>query len=80
MKTRRSMMLIVVAALLLASQASVVVAAPLSSSNCVKYHQVQPGENLFRIAQKFGTTVTEIKRLNNLTSDYIQAGQRLRIR
>lgn len=44
------------------------------------YYVVEKGENLFRIAQKFGTTVTEIKRLNNLTSDYIQAGQRLRIR
>lgn len=44
------------------------------------YYVVEKGDNLFRIAQKFGSTVAEIKKINNLSSDSIQTGQRLRIR
>ncbi len=43
------------------------------------YYIVEKGETLFRVAQKFNTTVAGLKKLNNLTSDYIQAGQRLRV-
>jgi membrane-bound lytic murein transglycosylase D len=42
-------------------------------------HVVQPGENLSMIARKYDVAVLEIKRLNGLRSDTIQAGQTLRI-
>ena len=41
---------------------------------------VQRGDNLYSIATKFNTTVSEIKRLNNLTSDTLTIGQLLVIR
>ncbi|MFN8301589.1 MAG: LysM peptidoglycan-binding domain-containing protein [Saprospiraceae bacterium] len=44
-----------------------------------QYYTVEKGETLFRVAQKFNTTVAKLKQLNNLKSDYIQAGQRLRV-
>jgi LysM repeat protein len=40
---------------------------------------VQPGDTLFRIAQRYGTTVEAIIYANSLTSDVIQAGQVLNI-
>ncbi len=44
------------------------------------YHTVQPGENLFRIALRYGTTVDAIVAANNLSdSGSVQAGQVLRI-
>ncbi len=40
-------------------------------------HTVQAGENLFRIALYYGTTVNEIMAANGLTTVYIYVGQRL---
>lgn len=42
-------------------------------------YEVQPGDTLSSIAKKFNTTVELIKRSNNLTSDIIRPGQRLKI-
>ena len=44
------------------------------------YHKVRRGENLTAIAKKHGTTVQRLKSLNNLRSDKIREGQRLRVR
>jgi len=45
-----------------------------------KTHVVQPGENLFRIALKYGTTVEAIAVANNIRNvHFIYSGQRLRI-
>ncbi|MBR6820060.1 MAG: LysM peptidoglycan-binding domain-containing protein, partial [Bacteroidaceae bacterium] len=44
------------------------------------YHKVRRGENLTSIAAKHGTTVHNIKKLNNLRSDRIRYGQRLRVK
>jgi LysM repeat protein len=40
-------------------------------------HVVQPGENLFRISLRYGTTVDAIMTVNGLTSIYIYVGQEL---
>lgn len=46
-----------------------------------EYHIVQKGETLYRIAMKYGTTMQEILRLNNIqNADHIVEGQRLRVR
>ena len=43
-----------------------------------KYHTVQSGENLFRISQKYGLTVDQLRRLNGMKEgDVLKAGQRL---
>ncbi|HON43594.1 MAG TPA: LysM peptidoglycan-binding domain-containing protein, partial [Bacillota bacterium] len=40
---------------------------------------VQPGDTLFLIARRYGTTVQALMSANNLTSTNIYVGQRLRI-
>jgi len=42
-------------------------------------HTVKPGESLYVISKKYGTTVSGIKRENGLTGDKIYPGQVLRI-
>ena len=54
-------------------------AASGSPSNSV-YHKVRRGETLSTIARKYGTTIKKIKKQNNLRSDKIREGQRLRVR
>lgn len=41
------------------------------------YHEVQPGETLFRLSRKHGVDVEQIKKWNNLSDDLIEVGQRL---
>src|SRR5690625_1987850 len=52
---------------------------PTSPSKIDKLHNVQKGEYLSVIATKYGTTVSELKRLNGLTSDTIYVGQQLKV-
>lgn len=42
-------------------------------------YTVVSGDTLWRLAQRFNTTVNAIKELNNLTSDFLSIGQQLRI-
>ena len=45
-----------------------------------QYHQVMPGETLYSISKKYGLSVGDVRRLNNLTQDQsIQPGQKLLI-
>jgi LysM repeat protein len=47
-------------------------------STCRAYYTVQAGDNLFRIALRYGTTYAEIARVNQLQdARYIYVGQRL---
>ena len=55
-------------------------AAPAKPQTSVAYYRVRKGDNLGRIAQKYHTTVSKIKKLNHLRSDFIREGQRLRVR
>lgn len=41
------------------------------------YHTVKPGETLSTIAKKYKMSVAELKRINNIRSNKIKAGQRL---
>lgn len=38
---------------------------------------VRPGDTLFLIARRYGITVIDLKRANNLWTDYLEVGQRL---
>jgi LysM repeat protein len=44
------------------------------------YHTVVKGDTLYNISKRYGTTVDELMRLNNLTSSAISIGQVLRVR
>ncbi|MBU1074283.1 LysM peptidoglycan-binding domain-containing protein, partial [bacterium] len=43
-------------------------------------HVVRRGDNLSRIAQRYGTTVQALRRINDLDDDRIFVGQKLRLR
>lgn len=51
---------------------------PGDNNNFTTY-TVVAGDNLYQIAKKFNTTVDEIKRLNNLSSNLLSIGQVLKI-
>jgi LysM repeat protein len=49
-----------------------------ASGKCLAAYSVRPGDNLFRIALRFGTTVTVLAAENNLQAPYtLRAGQSL---
>lgn len=50
-----------------------------SDSNNNDYYIVQAGDTLFSIARKFGLTVDKIKELNNLTTNNLSIGQKLKV-
>jgi flagellum-specific peptidoglycan hydrolase FlgJ/LysM repeat protein len=50
-----------------------------STSPSHRIHLVEKGDTLLGLSRKYGITVNEIKRVNNLIEDTIQVGQQLRI-
>ena len=50
-----------------------------SSNQTMIEHAVQPKEFLGKIAEKYGTTVEEIKKVNNLAGNNLRIGQKLKI-
>lgn len=54
------------------------VPSPSPNPDTIQY-VVQPGDSLWLIARKYGTTVAAIQKLNNLTGDLIRVGQVLTI-
>ncbi|QCQ03605.1 LysM peptidoglycan-binding domain-containing protein [Ligilactobacillus animalis] len=51
-----------------------------AQSNTKKTYTVKAGDSLWRIASNNGTTVNQLKALNNLTSDMIYVGQNLKLK
>lgn len=47
--------------------------------NNIITHKVRKGENLYRISKKYGVSVKEVKRLNNLSGSMVKVGQRLKV-
>lgn len=43
------------------------------------YHVVKKGDNLYRISKKYNTTVNKIKEDNNLKTNLILVGQKLKL-
>ena len=43
-------------------------------------HTVKSGDTLYSIAKRYGITVDELKRINNLTSNTLSIGQILKIK
>ena len=52
---------------------------PGTSVETPNIHTVSKGESLYSIANKYGTTVDELKTLNNLTSNVLSIGQVLKL-
>ncbi len=50
-----------------------------TSAKAATQHKVAKGESLYRISQKYGVTIDEIKKANGLKNDALQAGQTLKI-
>ena len=49
------------------------------NTNDVNTYTVQKGDSLYAIAQKYNTTVDELKKINNLTSNNLSIGQILKV-
>lgn len=49
------------------------------SDGTAAYHTVAKGETLYRISRQYGVTVQELKEWNNLSSNLISVGQKLRV-
>lgn len=50
-----------------------------SESSSSEFHLVVTGDSLYSIARKYGLSINEIRRLNALTSDTIQLGEKIRV-
>lgn len=51
-----------------------------SGSTGQSFYSVKSGDNLYKIAHQFNMTLSELKRLNNLKSNSLRVGQRLRVK
>ena len=56
------------------------VAEDPSIKNTLDFHVVKEGETLFEIANRYNTSLTELKKANNLETTLVSTGQTLRVR
>jgi lipoprotein-anchoring transpeptidase ErfK/SrfK len=56
-----------------------IIFSPEITDECSTIYQVKPLDNLTKIANKFNTTVNLTKKTNNLESDVIRPGQKLKV-
>lgn len=49
------------------------------SNNTLITHKVKRGENLYRISKKYGVSVREVKKINNLSGSFVKIGQKLKV-
>jgi membrane-bound lytic murein transglycosylase D len=49
------------------------------NKSTIKIHTVQPGDTLWAISQKYGYTMSEIKKLNGMTDNTVKIGQKLKV-
>ncbi len=48
-------------------------------SNNLITHKVKKGDTLYRISKKYGISVREVKKINNLSGSFVKVGQRLKV-
>lgn len=58
---------------------SVVTTPAAPARNSKRIHTVKPGDNLTKIAKKYGVSVNDIKTANNMSGDNLRPGQKLKI-
>lgn len=54
--------------------------SPPAAEPAEVFHTVRSGESLWTIARQHNTSIAEIRRLNNMSSDNLRPGQRIRVR
>ena len=52
----------------------------IKKATATKIYRVRSGDSLSRIARKYRVSVSQLKRWNNLRSDFLRVGQRLKIK
>ena len=62
-----------------AAHDTVVAAGAMEAAGTSPIHIVKSGETLLKIARQYGTSVKAIKSLNNLATDKIKVGQKLKV-
>src|SRR3972149_476994 len=50
-----------------------------SGNNNLITHKVRKGENLYRISRRYGVSVKDSRRLNNLSGSFVKVGQKLKV-
>jgi len=53
---------------------------PVSNPVVTQFHTVAKGDTLWNVSQRYGLTVSDLKRLNNMSSDGISLGMKLRVK
>ncbi|AXY24739.1 hypothetical protein CL176_01110 [Suicoccus acidiformans] len=52
---------------------------PTTPTQTAEQYTVKPGDYLYKIAKQYGVTVAQLKEWNNLTSDFLQVGDKLKV-
>jgi len=63
----------------LAILTSLLVGGTLAATSSPAFYEVRQGDFLGRIANSYGVTVSDLRKSNNLNSDVLQIGQKIRI-